>query len=352
MPLFWLSLISLGLGFAAFITFSSLFSALNIAVGIAAGLVTLAAATFIALSVTGHDWRQTTGLTRFHGGDVLAGAALALANSLSVSNWFGELSAKIFPQFILDLFDTSRVLAGAMTNRIEQTVVVIAVVVLAPLAEEFFFRGVLFHGLTRRFGIVSSAVISGVVFSAYQLDPGGFLARAEIGFLLALLVWKTGSLWPAIAAHAANNALASGLMLAEVPDTALPTWAGLSSLAALVGLSAWLWRRPTREAVDDPPVTRASFIRVTAPWLVGFAIVAAVVYAVDARGGQLTRIDLSAPLLGAGDEAQEAALRRLRAQARAGDAAVDEYRAKREALSQARFKAMIERLVPAKKTGQ
>jgi len=352
MPLLWLALVSLGLGFAAFITFSSLFSALNIAVGIAAGLVTLGAATFIALSVTGHDWRQVTGLTRFNAGDVLAGALIAVANSLSISDWLGALSTKIFPQIILDFFDTSRVLAGAMTNRIEQTLVVIAVVVLAPLAEEFFFRGVLFHGLTRRFGVMTSALISGVVFSAYHLDPVGFLARAEIGFLLAVLVWKTGSLWPAIAAHAANNALASALMFAEVPDTELPRWVGFVSLGLLAVSGLWLWRQPTAEPVSDPPVPRASFIRVTAPWLVGFAVVAALVYAVDARGAQLTRIDLAAPLIGAGHESEETALQALRTQARAGDAKIAEYRTRREAMSQERFKAMIERLLPPTKKHQ
>lgn len=345
-PLFHLAWISLATGFIAFMSASTVFSALNIAIGITIGLITLGAATFIALSVTGHDWRHVTGLSRFSSRDVAVGIVLALANSISVSAWLGELSMKLFPQFVLDLFDTSRVLAAAMTNRIEQTAVIIAVVVLAPLAEEFFFRGVFFHGLNRRFSVMTSAVISGVIFSAYHLDPVGFLPRVEIGVVLALLVAKTGSLWPAIAAHAANNALAMLLMVAEVPDAALPIWVGVSGLVVLLALGWWLRSRPTAEAPVDVERPRASPIRVTVPWLVSLTALAALIIAVDGRGAKLTRIDLSAPIIGEGDKVEEAELRVMRAQVRAGEGSVEAYKERRDAISKARMKSMFERLLP------
>ncbi len=96
------------------------------------------------------------------------------------------------------------------------------VCVLAPMAEEFFFRGFLF-GVLRRLPIKVAgrdlgpwvaAVIVGILFglahtgsaSSQYLIPLGFL-----GFVLCLVRWRTGSLYPCMALHSANNALALGV---------------------------------------------------------------------------------------------------------------------------------------------
>jgi hypothetical protein len=96
------------------------------------------------------------------------------------------------------------------------------VCVIAPMAEEFFFRGFLF-GVLRRMRITVAgrslgpwiaAVIVGILFglahtgsaSSQYLIPLGFL-----GFVLCLVRWKTGSLYPCMALHSANNALALGV---------------------------------------------------------------------------------------------------------------------------------------------
>jgi len=96
------------------------------------------------------------------------------------------------------------------------------VCVLAPMAEEFFFRGFLF-GVLRRWRIVVAgrelgpwvaAIIVGILFglahtgsaSSQYLIPLGFL-----GFVLCLVRWRTGSLYPCMALHSANNALALGV---------------------------------------------------------------------------------------------------------------------------------------------
>ena len=96
------------------------------------------------------------------------------------------------------------------------------VCVVAPIAEEFFFRGFIF-GTLRRMRIVVggrdlgtwvAAAITGILFglahtgsaSSQYLVPLGFL-----GFVLCLLRWKTGSLYPCMALHSINNALALGI---------------------------------------------------------------------------------------------------------------------------------------------
>lgn len=96
------------------------------------------------------------------------------------------------------------------------------VCVIAPMAEEFFFRGFLFGALSswrislfgRQVGVWLAAVIVGILFgaahlgsaSAEYLVPLGFL-----GFVLCLVRWRTGSLYPCMALHSFNNSLALGV---------------------------------------------------------------------------------------------------------------------------------------------
>jgi membrane protease YdiL (CAAX protease family)/uncharacterized RDD family membrane protein YckC len=88
--------------------------------------------------------------------------------------------------------------------------VVALIVVLAPIAEEIFFRGMLFGGLRRRLTTVPAAAISAVVFGALHATTGISAVPPLIifGFMLALLYERTGSLVPGMVAHALNNALA------------------------------------------------------------------------------------------------------------------------------------------------
>lgn len=97
------------------------------------------------------------------------------------------------------------------------------VCVIAPIAEEFFFRGFLFGALRKwrigpnssgTFETVIAAVITGILFglahtgsaSSKYLIPLGLL-----GFTLCLVRWWTRSLYPCIALHSINNSLALGI---------------------------------------------------------------------------------------------------------------------------------------------
>jgi len=88
------------------------------------------------------------------------------------------------------------------------------VCVLAPIAEELFFRGFCFTALRRTLGMLPAAGLTGIIFGAIHL--GGteieFIAPLMVfGFILCLLYVWTGSLLPCIVLHALNNALALGV---------------------------------------------------------------------------------------------------------------------------------------------
>jgi membrane protease YdiL (CAAX protease family) len=87
------------------------------------------------------------------------------------------------------------------------------VAVVAPVAEEFFFRGFFFSALRNWKGTWPAALISGLVFGAIHAgssDPAFLVPLAFFGVALCLLFVRTGSLYPPIALHCANNALAFG----------------------------------------------------------------------------------------------------------------------------------------------
>lgn len=86
------------------------------------------------------------------------------------------------------------------------------IVVAAPLSEEIFFRGFLFAGIRRSAGFVLGAVISAGIWGLFHYTgPDSWpviLQLSLFGVVLAWLYERTGSIWPPIAVHAFNNAVA------------------------------------------------------------------------------------------------------------------------------------------------
>lgn len=85
----------------------------------------------------------------------------------------------------------------------------VATVIMAPLAEEIFFRGFIFAGLIRPFGVYGAMAASGVLFGMFHITSadtvGLILPFAIVGALFAWLYHRTGSLWASIAAHLVFN---------------------------------------------------------------------------------------------------------------------------------------------------
>jgi membrane protease YdiL (CAAX protease family) len=103
---------------------------------------------------------------------------------------------------------------GADESTVALIAVAFLVAVVAPVAEEFFFRGYFFTALRNWRGLWPAAVITGLVFGAIHVgsSPIGFLVPlAFFGIALCLLYARTGSLYPCIVLHCANNSIAFGV---------------------------------------------------------------------------------------------------------------------------------------------
>jgi uncharacterized protein len=102
---------------------------------------------------------------------------------------------------------------GADESTLALLAVAFLVAVVAPVAEEFFFRGYFYGSLRNWRGVWPAAIGTGIVFGAIHgssADPAFLVPLAFFGFVLCLLYEKTGSLYPGIAVHCANNSVAFG----------------------------------------------------------------------------------------------------------------------------------------------
>jgi len=102
------------------------------------------------------------------------------------------------------------------------------------IAEELTFRGVLLHGLRRRFSPVVLALVVGLVFGFFHFQLFRIPVTALLGVLLTVVTMASGSVYPAMLWHTLNNGLAVWLGLrAETADGTAPEAAFLESGAAV-----------------------------------------------------------------------------------------------------------------------
>ncbi len=128
---------------------------------------------------------------------------------------------------------------------------VLIVAVCPAVCEEMLFRGYLLHRL-RPLPLWARALVCGVLFGAFHLDPLRFLPTAILGVALSWAVLQSRSLFPGMLMHFFNNGLSVLATLAvgeaaytEVIDSAAAVEAAitvqvLGAYLFLCGLSPWL----------------------------------------------------------------------------------------------------------------
>jgi uncharacterized protein len=123
--------------------------------------------------------------------------------------------------------------------------VAMAVIVVAPVAEEVFFRAFFYRALRTRLSVWPAALIDGAVFGSLHfqgLDTAVILpVIAVVGVGQCLVYERTGSLFAVIAIHAAFNTVA---MFPIVPVTAVVMGAAVILACALAPLAAGRWPSP------------------------------------------------------------------------------------------------------------
>ena len=80
--------------------------------------------------------------------------------------------------------------------------------IVAPFAEETFFRGFVFQGLAHSWGPVWGAIVSAAFFAAVHLQLTVFIPLFALGLALAWVFHHTRSLWASIILHMVFNSIA------------------------------------------------------------------------------------------------------------------------------------------------
>lgn len=119
-------------------------------------------------------------------------------------------------------------------NLRNQPLFIISAVLVAPVAEEIIFRGVITRDLLRYHSEKTTILISGLLFGLIHVNPAQVLPASFAGFFLAWLYIRTNHLGICILLHFANNAIAV-LMFYLIPDDALPISRMLAAI--ILGLS-------------------------------------------------------------------------------------------------------------------
>ena len=192
-------------------------------------------------------------------------AALALGGLAGAAGYLfaGSLLAltqRLVPSRLVEAFDPVRLFEGPRPERLALAAVA---TLLAPPCEEIAFRGYVQTTLGLRSGPAAAIAGSAVLFALLHVNPVLFPALVVLGALFGWLTWRAGSIWPAVLAHAVNNAITSASVLADLgplpeppPLSAVAGGLGLGTAAVLV--IAVAYHAATRE---PPPLAGAVVLR-------------------------------------------------------------------------------------------
>jgi membrane protease YdiL (CAAX protease family) len=149
------------------------------------------------------QWRETFKLYPARARAVVAGILLgvglvpvvALINRLQSSFWPADSATEKFMSDLLVPF-----------LQAHPVFTPIFLGTLAGIFEELFFRGAIQTALMRKCRPWTAISITAVIFAAAHLDLHGLALRAALGVALGWIVWRSGSILPAMLLHALYDA--------------------------------------------------------------------------------------------------------------------------------------------------
>lgn len=146
-------------------------------------------------------------------GTIAMGVLVALLGSVLLGWLFEWLGLVVKEQArVLEI------VGGAQANGFgaEAIMLVVAALLLAPVTEEWLFRGLLFRRVAVRSGRTLAYGLSGLAFAAIHDNPAGFVVYLWLGMVFAAVLERTGRLWAAVAVHVGNNAYVLAMLFSGV----------------------------------------------------------------------------------------------------------------------------------------
>ncbi len=168
-------------------------------------------------------------------GKNIAKVAVLAIGCYGVALLLAELIAIVVPG---SMEDYNEVLGMALSGN--EIVAFITVVILAPVAEELAFRGIIFRMLEKNCPLVAAILLQAVLFGVYHMNIMQGIYVLPLAIVLGYVAYRTKSVYPCIFMHMINNFMPT--LLSGLPEST-PT---LPIAAAIIVICAGLLYLLTR----------------------------------------------------------------------------------------------------------
>jgi uncharacterized protein len=189
---------------------------------------------------------------------------IGLLGLLPVVQWLAQLNARLpLPEWLQRMDEASvEMIRNLLAGDLGLPFMLFALAIVPAICEEVLFRGYVQRKAERRFGIATAIILTGVIFGLYHLRFTQLIPLSVLGIYIGYVLWRTGSIWPAIVVHFANNAL---LIIAAVrtreiegvptalETTVIPWYAVLLGGLVAAGAVAAMHRRATTLLAEAGP---------------------------------------------------------------------------------------------------
>jgi sodium transport system permease protein len=164
-------------------------------------ILLIAAPAIIFAKIARYPWRDVFSLRPPSFRAVLGATFLGLG-LIPVTNVISFIQQKlhILPQNQADLEGLSKLFEPTLIAHPFLAPIVVGL--LAGVCEELLFRGPIHCALIRRLPVWAALATGGLLFAAAHLDLPGLPIRMLAGMMLGWIVWRTGSIFPAMLMHA------------------------------------------------------------------------------------------------------------------------------------------------------
>ena len=144
---------------------------------------------------------------------IAAGLAVILLIPRGVAGLFGLLIERVLTGEISSLAMRENMFSVGFDSWYGIVLMVVGIGVLAPIAEELFFRGLLYDFFRQKVGVTWAVVLSASLFGLAHFDSlAVVLSTFVMGVVMAISVEYTKSLWMTIWMHIVTNSGAVVLM--------------------------------------------------------------------------------------------------------------------------------------------
>ncbi len=136
--------------------------------------------------------------------------ALGLLGLMFIVFSMGVFALIVLVSYLLPAFDANQAQTNEFTSQTisHPILTLLSLVIIPPIVEETVFRGFIFPGIAKKYGLIAGALVSSVLFGFAHLQANVSIYTFVLGLALCFMYVRLRSIVPGIALHMLNNFLA------------------------------------------------------------------------------------------------------------------------------------------------